>query len=90
MNKKELVEKIAANAGTTRSVAEGVLNATIQEITAALKTGDSVQLVGFGTFSTRDRAPRVGRNPRTKEPIQISASKAPVFSAGKTLKDAVK
>ncbi len=88
MNKTELVNAVA-EAGFSKKDAEKALNATIDAITAALKKGDKVQLVGFGAFEVKCRAARQGRNPRTKETITIPASKNPVFKAGKALKDAV-
>ncbi|MBR5543142.1 MAG: HU family DNA-binding protein [Oscillospiraceae bacterium] len=89
MNKTELVNAVADKAGFSKKDAEKVINATIDAITAALKAGDKVQLVGFGAFEVKSRAARQGRNPRTKETITIPASKSPVFKAGKALKDAV-
>jgi len=90
MNRTELVAAIAEKSGLTKKDAEGVLSATIDSITSALKSGDKVQLVGFGTFETRKRAARKGRNPQTGAEITISAATTPVFKAGKVLKDAVK
>ncbi len=89
MNKAQLVEAIAKAADVTKTEAEKVLNATTCSITKALKKGDKVQLVGFGTFEVRKRAARTGRNPKTGEAIKIKASKVPAFSAGKSLKDSV-
>lgn len=89
MNKTELVSAVAEKAGLSKKDAEKVINATVDSITAALKAGDKVQLVGFGAFEVKSRAARQGRNPRTKETITIPASKSPVFKAGKALKDAV-
>ena len=89
MNKTELVSAVAEKAGLSKKDAEKVINATVDAITAALKAGDKVQLVGFGAFEVKSRAARQGRNPRTKETITIPASKSPVFKAGKALKDAV-
>ncbi len=89
MNKTELVNAVAEKAGFSKKDAEKVINATVDAITAALKSGDKVQLVGFGAFEVKTRAARQGRNPRTKETITIPASKSPVFKAGKALKDAV-
>ena len=88
MNKSELVAKIA-EAGLTRKDSETALNAAIAAIGEALASGESVQLVGFGTFSVKERAAREGRNPRTGETVKIKAAKAPVFKAGKALKDKV-
>ena len=89
MNKSDLVDAVADAAGLSKADAGRALDATIDAITAALKSGQAVSLVGFGTFSVRDRAARTGRNPRTGETIQIKASKNPAFKAGKALKDAV-
>ena len=89
MNKAELIAAIAAKTGDTKKGAEASLNAFVDVITEALREGDKVQLVGFGSFEVRKRAARKGRNPQTKEEIKIPASKAPVFKAGKALKDLV-
>ena len=89
MNKAELIAAIAAKTGDTKKGAEASVNAFVDVITEALIEGDKVQLVGFGSFEVRKRAARKGRNPRTKEEIKIPASKAPVFKAGKALKDLV-
>ena len=89
MNKSELIAAIAAKTGETKKDAEATLNAFIDVVTEALIKGDKVQLVGFGSFEVRKRAARKGRNPQTKEEIKIPASKAPVFKAGKALKDLV-
>ncbi len=89
MNKSDLVAAIAAKTGDTKKGAEESLNAFISVVTDALTKGDKVQLVGFGSFEVRKRAARKGRNPQTKEEIKIPASKAPVFKAGKALKDLV-
>jgi len=89
VNKSELIDAIAASADLPKTVAGRALDAVVESITNALKDGDSVSLVGFGTFSVKERAARTGRNPRTKEPIQIAAAKVPGFKPGKTLKDAV-
>ena len=89
MNKTEFIDQIAEKSGLTKKDSEAALNATIDAITSALAGGDKVSLVGFGTFEVKERAARMGRNPRTKEEVQIPASKAPVFKAGKQLKDAV-
>lgn len=90
MTKTELVAKVAEKAGLSKKDAEKALNATLDTIKCALKKGDKVQFVGFGTFETRKRGARTGINPRTKAAIKIPASKAPAFKAGKALKDAVK
>jgi DNA-binding protein HU-beta len=89
MNKSDLVDAIAESAGLSKADAGRALDGVVDTITSALKSGQSVSLVGFGTFSVRDRAARTGRNPRTGETIQIAASKNPAFKAGKALKDAV-
>ncbi len=89
MNKSDLIAAIAAKTGSTKKNAEASLNAMTEAITESLVKGDKVQLVGFGSFEVRKRAARKGRNPQTKEEIKIPASKAPVFKAGKALKDLV-
>ena len=90
MNKSELIAAIAAKTGETKKNAEVSLNAFIDVVTEELKKEHKVQLVGFGTFEVRERKARQGRNPRQpEEVIEIAASKAPVFKAGKALKDAV-
>ena len=89
MNKAELIAAIAAKTGDTKKAAEASVNAFVEVVTNALEEGDKVQLVGFGSFEVRKRAARKGRNPQTKEEIKIPASKAPVFKAGKALKDLV-
>ena len=89
MNKAELIAAIAAKTGETKKSAEAAVNALVDVVTEALVKGDKVQLVGFGSFEVRKRAARKGRNPQTKEEIKIPASKAPVFKAGKALKDLV-
>ena len=89
MNKADLVAKIAENVDVSKADAARYLEATVGAITDALKMGDVVSLVGFGTFSVKDRAARMGRNPRTGEQIQISASRVPGFKASKTLKESV-
>ena len=89
MNKADLISKISANSGLSKKDSEKALAATIDAITEALKAGDKVQLVGFGIFDVKDRAARTGRNPKTKEAIQIPASRTPQFKAGKAFKDAV-
>ncbi|MDE0988631.1 MAG: HU family DNA-binding protein [Pseudomonadales bacterium] len=89
MNKQELIENIAASADITKAAAGRALDSMIDSITNSLTKGDSVVLVGFGTFSVRDRAARMGRNPQTGEEIQIKAAKVPAFKAGKALKDSV-
>ena len=89
MNKAELINVVSEAAEVSKKDAETVITATLDAITDALKEGEKVQLVGFGSFEVKARAARVGRNPKTKEPIEIPASKVPVFKAGKVLKDAV-
>lgn len=89
MNKSELIDAVAASADIPKAVAGRALDAVIESITGALKEGDSVVLVGFGTFSVKGRAARTGRNPQTGDPIQIAAANIPGFKAGKALKDAV-
>ena len=89
MNKAELINAVAASAEVSKKDAEAVISATLDAISGALKEGEKVQLVGFGSFETKKRAARTGRNPKTKEAIEIPASKVPVFKAGKALKDAV-
>ena len=89
MNKTELIAAIAQAAELSKKDAEKALNATVETIAAALAKNDKVQLVGFGSFETKKREARTGRNPHTKETIQIPASRVPAFKASKTLKDAV-
>ena len=89
MNKAELINAVAAAADVSKKDAEAVIAATVDTITKALAEGDRVQLVGFGSFETKKRAARTGRNPKTKEAIEIAASRVPVFKAGKALKDKV-
>lgn len=89
MNKADLVSKVAELADITKTDADKAIEAVFAAITASLKSGDDVRLVGFGSFSVSARAAREGRNPRTGQTIPIAASKAPKFSAGKALKDAV-
>ncbi|MCE8001932.1 nucleoid-associated protein HU-beta [Billgrantia ethanolica] len=89
MNKSELIEAIAASADIPKAAASRALDAMVDTVTESLKKGDSVSLVGFGTFSVKERAARTGRNPQTGQPIQISAAKVPSFKAGKALKDSV-
>ena len=89
MNKSELIEAIAASADIPKAAATRALDAMVESVTGSLKKGESVSLVGFGTFAIKERAARTGRNPQTGQPIQISAAKVPSFKAGKALKDAV-
>ena len=89
MNKSELIDAIAKDAGLTKADAGKALDALTAAVTGALKSGDSVTLIGFGTFKVSARAARTGRNPQTGKEIKIAARKAPSFTAGKPLKDAV-
>jgi len=89
MNKSDLIDAIAEDADLTKSAAGAALDAALKAITKALKKGDTVTIVGFGTFDVRKRAARTGRNPQTGAEIKIKAAKAPGFKAGKALKDAV-
>lgn len=89
MNKAEFVDLVSENAALTKAEAGRAVDAMVSAITRTLKQGDTVTLVGFGTFSVRARAARTGRNPRTGETINIRASKNPAFKPGKALKDAV-
>ena len=89
MNKSDLIDNIAKKSGLTKAQSTDALNAFIATIGEAMQANDSVSLVGFGTFSVKERQARVGRNPQTKEEIQIPASKVPSFKAGKSLKDMV-
>ena len=89
MNKTELIAVAAESAGLTKKDTERVLNAAIDAITASLMKGEKVQLSGFGTFETKDREARVGRNPHTKETIEIPATRVPTFKASKALKDTI-
>jgi DNA-binding protein HU-beta len=89
MNKSELIEAIKAEADLSKAAAGRALDAVISSVTGALKDGESVSLVGFGTFSVKARAARTGRNPQTGAAIQIAAANIPSFKAGKALKDAV-
>ena len=89
MNKTELVAAIAEKTDLTKKDAELALTAVVESITEALVKGDKVQVIGFGSFEVKNRAARTGRNPKTKEAIEIPASKVPVFKPGKALKDAI-
>ena len=89
MNKTELINAVAKNADVSRKDADKAVNAAFDAITAALKAGEKVAVVGFGTFEVKERAARTARNPRTGEEIEIAASKAVSFKAGKALKDEV-
>ena len=89
MNKTELVAAVAENAGLTKKDAERVVNASIDAITAALAKGEKVQISGFGTFESKTREARIGRNPHTKEAIEIPATRVPTFKPSKALKDLI-
>lgn len=89
MNKSELIASIAEKSSLTKKDAEAALKAFIESVEETLEKGEKIQLVGFGTFETRERAAREGRNPRTKEVIKIEASTVPVFKAGKEFKEKV-
>lgn len=90
MNKTELIDAIAEGANLTKKDAKAALEATLNAISASLKAGDAVQLIGFGTFKVNERKARTGRNPKTGEEIKIAAAKVPAFVSGKALKDLVK
>ncbi|WP_440975587.1 HU family DNA-binding protein [Pseudoxanthomonas winnipegensis] len=89
MNKTDLIDSVSSEAELTKAEAARAVDAMINSVTKALKKGDAVTLVGFGTFQVRKRAARTGRNPKTGESISIAASKNPAFKAGKALKDSV-
>jgi DNA-binding protein HU-beta len=89
VNKSQLIDKIAEGADISKAAAGRALDSLIESISDSLKDGDSVALVGFGTFQVRERSARTGRNPQTGAEIQIAAAKVPAFKAGKTLKDAL-
>ena len=89
MNKAELIADVAARTGLSKKDSEKAVNAALDSITATLKEGSKVQLVGFGVFDVKERGVRMGRNPKTKEEIEIPASRVAAFKAGKALKDAV-
>ncbi len=89
MNKTELISAVAEKTGLSKKDSDKAVNAAIDSIVEALKAGEKVTLIGFGAFETKERAARVGRNPQTKETINIPASRIPVFKAGKALKDTV-
>lgn len=90
MNKTELIQGVAEKSGLTKKDSEKAVNAILESIMDAVSTGDKVQLIGFGTFESRERAAREGRNPSTGETINIPATKVPAFKAGKAFKDMVK
>ena len=89
MNKSDLIAAVAAKTGDTKKNAEASINALIDVIAESLKDGEKIQVVGFGSFEVRERAERKGRNPQTGKEMKIAAKKAPVFKAGKALKDTV-
>ncbi len=89
MNKTDLINEVAAKTGMTKKDVDKIVNAFFSSVEDALKSGDKVQLIGFGTFEVRDRQERKGRNPQTGEEITIAATKVPAFKAGKALKEAV-
>jgi len=89
MNKTELIDQIATSAEISKAAAARALDATVEAVKSALKAGDSVSLIGFGTFAVGERAARTGRNPRTGKELNIKAAKVPKFRPGKALKDAV-
>jgi len=89
MNKSELIADVSEKTGFSKKDSEKAINAVFETITASLEAGDKVQLVGFGVFDVKDRAARMGRNPKTKEEIKIPATRIPSFKAGRALKDAV-
>ena len=89
MNKAELIDAVAENADISKAAAARAVDTVLESITSTLQKGEQVALIGFGTFSVKDRAARTGRNPRTGEPLEIPAAKVPSFKAGKALKDAV-
>ena len=90
MNKTELIAAMAETSGLSKKDCDAALAAFITTIETALKSGEKVQLIGFGSFEVKERAARTGRNPRTKETVEIPASKAPVFKAGQAFKDAIR
>ena len=89
MNKTQLIDVVATKTGLKKKEADAAVAATIEAIAEALKAGDKVQLIGFGTFEVKERGAREGRNPKTGEAMTIAASKRPVFAAGKALKDSI-
>ncbi|MGA0937326.1 MAG: HU family DNA-binding protein [Sedimenticolaceae bacterium] len=89
MNKKELIDAVAAKADLNKTQAEAAVNALVEVVGQSLEDGNPVALVGFGTFDVKARAPRTGRNPKTGEPIEIKGARLPVFKAGKQLKERV-
>ncbi len=89
MNKAELISAVAEKTGLSKKDSEKAINATFDTITLSMEAGEKVQLVGFGAFDVKERGSRIGRNPKTKEEIEIPASRVPVFKAGKALKEAL-
>ena len=89
MNKTDLIATVAEGAGLTKKDTERVLNAAIDAITLSLAKGEKVQLAGFGTFATKEREARIGRNPRTREAVEIAATRVPTFKPSKALKDII-
>ena len=89
MNKTDLIATVAESAGLTKKDTEQVLNAAIDAITLSLAKGEKVQLSGFGTFETKEREARIGRNPRTREAVEIAATRVPTFKPSKALKDII-
>jgi DNA-binding protein HU-beta len=89
MNKTDLIGKIAVNSGLSKKDSEKALEAAIDSITGALASGEKVQIVGFGIFDVKERAPRIGRNPKTKEAINIPATRVPQFKPGKALREVI-
>ncbi|MBQ8263374.1 MAG: HU family DNA-binding protein [Oscillospiraceae bacterium] len=89
MNKAELISAVAEKTGLSKKDSEKAINATFDTIILSMEAGEKVQLVGFGAFDVKERASRIGRNPKTKEEIEIPASRVPVFKAGKAMKDAI-
>ena len=89
MNKAELIAQVAAKTGLSKKDSEKAVNATLDTVAASLTNGEKVQLVGFGVFDVKERGARMGRNPKTKEEIEIPASRVPLFKAGKALTEAV-
>ena len=90
MNKTELIAAVAEKTGMSKKAADAAVTAALNAITEGMQAEGKVQLVGFGTFEVKQRAARTGLNPRTKQPVEIAASKVPTFKAGKALKDAIK
>ena len=89
MNKTDLVTEVAERTGLSKKDTDQVLSAALEAITEAMEAGEKVQIAGFGVFDVKERAPRMGRNPRTKEEIQIPASRLPVFKPGKALRELI-